>query len=310
MTNRLAVIDLGTNTFNLLIADVNEDKITRIFSEEIPVKLGEGGINIGFITPEAWSRGLDAIKYIHNKIAGYTCRKVKAVATSAIRNASNGNNFKQAVKAETGIDIEIINGDREADLIYEGVRSGINMKSLSLIMDIGGGSVEFIICDKTQIYWKKSYPVGAARIKERFYHSDPITPANIQLIEQHLNDTLTDLFYQCTIYKPQWLIGSAGAFETFAELVSIRYGHIFSKDNSEFVFKTDQFFEIATELLNSDHSQRENMPGLIPFRTDMIVPATVLTMYILQRTGINSLKLSSYSLKEGVLVNLLKIRLN
>lgn len=298
---RIAVIDLGTNTFNILIADVYGEKFTRIFSEEIPVKLGEGGINAGLITPEAWSRGIKAIQYIQKRITQFNCSKVKAVATSAIRSASNGPDFKLGIKTEIGIDVEVIDGNREAELIYKGVRKAVKLNSVSLIMDIGGGSVEFIICDNDHIYWKNSYPVGAARLKEKFHHSDPITNTEIQRIEQHLNESLTGLFEQCNTYNPQCLIGSAGAFETFAELVSIRFNHQYTKDDSEFTFNLSQFFKITDTLLNSDRSLRENMPGLIPFRVDMIVAATVLTKYILGRIRMKSLKLSSYALKEGVL---------
>lgn len=305
MSNRLAVIDLGTNTFNLLIADIYQDKFIHLFSEEIPVKLGEGGINKGLITTEAWIRGITAMNYIHQKMIEYNCNKVKAVATSAIRSASNGNDFSRAVKAETGIIIEIINGSHEAELIYGGVRAGLKLESTTLIMDIGGGSIEFIICDKDYIYWNKSYKIGATRIQEKYHNSDPITSENIQLIELHLKKSLTVLFHQCKIYNPQNLVGSAGAFETFAELVSLKNNQLYNKSDKEFIFNIDQFTEIANELLKSNHSQRAKMPGLIPFRTDIIVSATVIIQYILRRTGINSLKLSTYSLKEGVLFRML-----
>lgn len=303
MKSRIAVIDLGTNTFNLLIADIKEAGFSRLYSEEVPVKLGEGGINAGFITQEAWTRGHKAMKYIRQKIADFHCTGVKAVATSAIRSASNGEHFRQAVKEETGIDIEIIDGNREAQLIYEGVRSGISIDTVSMIMDIGGGSVEFIICDKNQVYWKDSYPVGAARLMEKFHHSDPISREDIMLMKQYLDESLSGLFTQCRIYQPQCLIGSAGAFETFAELTSMRYNIPYDKSGSGFGFNLDQFFEITSILLNSNRSERENMPGLVPFRIDMIIPATILSLHILSLTKIRSLRLSAYALKEGVLVN-------
>lgn len=300
---RIAVIDLGTNTFNLLIADSEIDTFNILFSEEIPVKLGEGGINAGLITPEAWSRGFTAIHYIQQKITGYQCEKVKAVATSAIRSATNGRQFTRSVKEATGIDIEIIDGNTEARLIYEGVRQAVSMDKMSLIMDIGGGSVEFIICDQSRLYWQASYPVGAARLREKFHHSDPVDQKDIEQIEKYLAESLPDLFEQCTIHNPQCLIGSAGAFESFAEIVSRNYDRHFDKNNSEFSFEIEEFNKIASEIVNADHSTREKMPGLIAFRIDMIVAATVLTQYILRRTHIRSLKLSTYALKEGILVN-------
>jgi exopolyphosphatase / guanosine-5'-triphosphate,3'-diphosphate pyrophosphatase len=304
MAQRVAVADLGTNTFNLLIAEVTGGTPKKIFSEEIPVKLGEGGINSGIITSEAWVRGLNAIDYIHGKTTEYNCGQVETVATSAIRNASNGAEFTQAIQSRTGIEVKIIDGEEEAELIYLGVRSTASLDTVSLIMDIGGGSIEFILCDQKQIFWKKSYPIGAARIKEKFCHSDPINAENIRAIEQHLDNVLDELYLQCQSLHPQCLIGSAGAFETFAELTFRKYNVTYNLENG-YTFSMGQFFEISDNLLQSDLAARQNMPGLVAFRTDMIVPATIITNHILQKTGINSLKLSCSSLKEGVLAKLI-----
>lgn len=307
MPSRIAVIDLGTNTFNLLIADTAGAKFNTVFSEEIAVKLGEGGINAGLIAPEAWDRGIAALHYIRQKITAYQCEKVRAIATSAIRSASNGTQFKAAVKEATGIDIETIDGDTEARLIYEGVRKAVSLSKPSLIMDIGGGSVEFILCDQDNLFWQASYPIGAARLRESFHTSDPISDADIKKIERHLENSLQELFDQCKVYKPQCLIGSAGAFESFAEIIFRKNDRHPDKAHTEFIFEMAQFRETASEILSADHATREKIPGLIAFRVDMIVPATVLTLFVLSRTGVKSLKLSTYALKEGVLESLNKM---
>ncbi|HXC03767.1 MAG TPA: phosphatase, partial [Bacteroidia bacterium] len=193
---RLAIIDLGTNTFNLLIAETHADGSYRvIFKTKVASKLGEGGINEGIIRPPAFQRGIDALKGYKIKMEELGVQTIYAFATSAIRSASNGSDFVQAVKEQTGIEIKVISGDREAELIYYGVRKAVHMQeSYSLIMDVGGGSTEFIIANKHRIIWKQSFNLGAARLLARFHESDPITIVEIERLRAYLLKELLPLF--------------------------------------------------------------------------------------------------------------------
>src|ERR1700741_3642240 len=157
---RLAVIDCGTNTFNLLIVEFdNQKKYSKIFNTRIAVKLGQGSINKGFIGEEPFKRGIEAIVTLNNEITKYKVSKILAFATSAIRDASNGKEFVDEIKRQTQIDVEIIDGDREAELIYLGKKEAATLSdSVSLIMDIGGGSNEFILANNKGMLWKQSFP--------------------------------------------------------------------------------------------------------------------------------------------------------
>ncbi len=301
---RIAVIDLGTNTFHLLIAETNTTTFEILYKTNVPVKLGEGRINDNVIIPAAFERGVNCLKSFQNTIADYNVDRVRATATSAVRSAENGNDFVQAVKEQTGIEIETISGDEEAALIYEGVKLSGAIKDLSLIMDIGGGSVEFILCDEEQLIWKKSYNIGAARLMQQFFKSDPLSDEDKQAILFHIQEQLTDLFEICEKYTPQTLIGSAGAFETFAELVTKKNNlSIDITKIKTFQFNYDDYIETSVKLINSTHQQRVEMPGIIPLRVDMIVIATLITNYVLGRCKINRLTLSTYDLKMGVLAS-------
>ena len=163
----VAVLDLGTNTFNLVIAGETEDKQPQIiYNTKLPVKLGEGGINKGYIAPEAFTRGILAIEKHFSTIQSHRVKKILAFGTSAIRTAQNGDAFLKRIKAITGIDVEIISGEREAELIYYGVRQTYSMNSGKyLILDIGGGSNELIIADQQQIFWKKIVHPWVVQIK-------------------------------------------------------------------------------------------------------------------------------------------------
>ncbi len=303
---RVAVIDLGTNTFHLLIAETAEKELKILYKTNVPVKLGEGRINDNIIIATAFERGINCLRDFSNTIAKYQGHKIRATATSAVRSAENGNDFVDAVKEQTGITIETISGDAEAALIYEGVKLSGAITDLSLIMDIGGGSVEFILCDAEKLIWKKSYNIGAARLMQQFFKSDPINDGDKNAILFHIQNQLTDLFEICEKHQPKVLIGSAGAFETYAELV-IRKNNLKTDINNTkiFEFNFDDYVEIAGKLLNSTHKERSEMPGIIPLRVDMIVIAALITNYVLGRAKINQLTLSTYDLKMGVLASLI-----
>ena len=304
MDARVAVLDLGTNTFHLLIANIVNRKPQIIYSDTIAVKLGEGGISEGMISQEAFSRGISALSEFKKQIVYHQVGEIKCAATSAIRGASNGTDFIAKVRSETGIEIELINGDQEASLIYQGVNAAMNIDQNTLIIDIGGGSVEFIICDTDKILWKKSYPVGAARLMYQFHHSDPISTDELTYLITYLDNNLHDLKRQLAIYNPLVMIGSAGAFETFAALQEPEFEATFDKPG--FNFAQEKLSIIINEIVKSTHLERSNMPQIIPVRVDMIVVAAILTNYILEMSGIKIIKLSAYSLKEGILFGMLK----
>lgn len=303
---RIAVIDLGTNTFHLLIAEIKQNNFDVIYKTNVPVKLGEGKINENVIIPVAFERGLACLKNFADTMTAYQVDQVRATATSAVRSAQNGQDFVEAVREKTGIAIEIISGDDEAELIYQGVKLSGAIQNLSLIMDIGGGSVEFILCDNEKLIWKKSYNIGAARLAQQFFNSDPISDDDRNAILYHIQSELADLFEICESYQPQTLIGSAGAFETFAELIINKKNQQIDINKSEtYVFNFDEYIEVAIKLLNLNHQERAAMPGMIPLRVDMIVMAALITNYVLGRTKINQLTLSTYDLKMGSLANFL-----
>ena len=304
-------MDLGTNTFHLLIAEGDIDNFREIVHQHVAVKIGEGGINIGIITPAAFERGLDTMRSFQKEIAANHVQQIKAIATSALRSASNGNDFIQQVKSETGIEIEIINGDREAEYIYKGVKAtSILSANNSLIMDIGGGSVEFIICNNKHLIWKQSFEIGAARLMEMFHRTDPIPPDAVEALNLYLEDTLTNLFNVAQSTPIDNLVGSSGAFETFAELIELERKDTFDlKKITSYNFDETELLEVTGRLIRSSHGERLANEKIIPVRVDMIVIASLITRYIMQKLAIRAVQLCTYSLKEGVLAEMMSTSL-
>jgi exopolyphosphatase/guanosine-5'-triphosphate,3'-diphosphate pyrophosphatase len=302
-----AVMDLGTNTFHLLIADGTPQNFVKIAHQEIAVKLGEGGISKGYINEAAFERGLKAMDRFRELIAENHITQVKAVATSALRNASNGRKFIDCVRANTGINIELISGDEEAAYIYNGVKaSGCLGDRNNLIMDIGGGSIEFILGTHENIIWKQSFEIGAQRMMDRFHHTDPIPAASVEALNVYLDEVLPNLLNAVKDHPVEHLIGSSGAFETFAELIERQKDNSFDLQSIKcYRFDLEDLLGITDKLIESSHHERLGTPGIIPVRIDMIVVASIITRYIVQKLGIKEVSMSTYSLKEGLLAEIL-----
>lgn len=306
MDNRIAVMDLGTNIFHLLIADATGAGFEVICHEEIAVKLGEGGINKGYILPAAFERGIDAMRYFQQLIVKNKAERVRAIATSALRNAANGREFAQAVREQAGIEVEIISGEQEAGFIYQGIRaSGCLSDQNSLIADIGGGSVEFIICNRNEVFWKQSFEIGAARLLDKFHQTDPMPTAAVDALHQYLQDTLKPLFTAIENWPVQNLVGSSGVFESYAVLIERSRQHPFSLEQTRYYsFEITALRALIDAIILSSHQQRMDMKEIIPVRIDMIVAASVLVRLLVQQFAMQEVLMCTYSLKEGVLAEM------
>ncbi|MBK7183122.1 MAG: phosphatase [Bacteroidetes bacterium] len=279
-----------------------------MFQTKIAVKLGEGGITKSFIAPIPFQRGIDALVQYKLVLDDYGVEKVFAFATSAIRSASNGNEFVAIAKLKANIDIQVISGDKEAELIYYGVRSAVKMTNeTSLIIDIGGGSTEFIIANKDQVFWKQSFLLGAARLLERFNPSDPITDQEIEDVKAYLKQELQPLFEAIKKHPITELIGSSGSFDSLAEMIAHRfYTPSILENKTEYEFKIDDCSAIYDIIIKSTKAERTAMKGLVQMRVDMMVISSILVHFVVAEFEIEKMRLSTYSLKEGVLHDVMK----
>jgi exopolyphosphatase/guanosine-5'-triphosphate,3'-diphosphate pyrophosphatase len=305
MSHRIAIIDMGTNTFNLLIAEASFKKYDIIHRQRIAVKIGMGGINRGLITPEAIERTLNAMKNFKSVADRLKANKIYAFGTSAMRNAKNREDITLKIKSTTGIDVSIISGDEEADLIYRGVSAAIDLgKEKSLIVDIGGGSVEFIIGNDTIIFWKQSFEIGGQRLLENFQHHDPILTEEINALNQHLKNSLPLLFEALRTHQPLMLVGSSGSFDTLSDIFCITNNIDKLPDASEIPLTIEGFYKIFGDLVSKNREQRLQIPGMIEMRVDMIVVACCLIKYLLESYSFKGIRVSTYSLQEGVMARL------
>lgn len=305
MTEKIAIIDLGTNTFHLLIAEPKERGYHIVHHEKVAVKIGKGGINDGFITNDGIDRAIVAMQNFKATLDAQGVQKTFAFGTSALRNAKNRAEVVEKIRTFSGIETTIISGDLEARYIYLGIRSSLTMgKGKSLIVDIGGGSVECIIGNQDEIFWKESFEIGAQRLLEKFHKHDPIIAEEIEQIEKHFDQNLKSLLQALRHYNPTTLIGASGTFDTLSEIYSHKQNVPIGHDQTETPMTLPAFFEIRQDLIGKNKAQRMEIPGMIDMRVDMIVVAVCLVNYILTKHSFERIRVSTYSLKEGVLASL------
>ncbi|MEM9324173.1 MAG: Ppx/GppA phosphatase family protein [Bacteroidota bacterium] len=304
---KVAVIDMGTNTFHLMIVEIHEGGFTFLHRERNPVKIGENGINEGYISEAAMERAKKAILAFKVIIDSHQVDQIKATATSAIRNAKNGSKLALEIEALTGIKIRIISGLEEAELIYFGVQQALDIGDKpALIMDIGGGSIEFVIGTGEKILWKQSFEIGGQRLLERFHRTDPITDLEVHSLNHYLDSELQELVRQAEKFSPSALIGSSGTFDTLSDIYLQSTGAEKGDHTTEFPLTYEAFQSIYNALTSTDRAGRLAIPGMIPMRVDMIVVASILVRYVLERLNLREIRVSAYALKEGVLLHSIK----
>ncbi len=299
---RFAVLDLGTNTFHLLIAEQDATgQWQTLVREKRYVKLAEEGIQR--IGDAAFARGLEALQSFKIQLETFQVppSAMRAFGTAALRTAENAPAFLEEVVALTGIRPESIPGDREAALIFEGVRQAVPFPDNPvLIMDIGGGSVEFIIADREQVRWQQSFPLGVAVLYREFHHEDPISSLEVAELKAFLDNGLSDLWAALHEFPVPTLVGASGTFDVIEQFVldpatkPALYGYV----------TLPAFEPLYNLLVNSTLEERRALPELPEERVEMVVVAMVLIRHVLERADIQEIYTSSYAMKEGMLAEL------
>ena len=302
---KIAVIDCGTNTFNLLVVEANREGWTMLFHNKVAVKLGEGGFDENVIHPHRFARGLDALMVHKAAIDNLQCDHTFAFATSALREATNGGDFIARASALFGIEIELISGDREAELICEGVRKSMALGDEPVcIMDIGGGSTEFVIANDHEVFWKKSYLLGVSRLTDRIQPSDRIETAQLRELESILHHELADLREALKSYSVTRLVGSSGSFDTIKAMhYRDSIGETITALHTD--IPLSGFQTIYQWLLKSSMSDRAKHPAIPSIRVQYMPLAAHLVYFVLGIHPFKQLTHSAYSLKEGAIHSIL-----
>ena len=297
---KVAAIDLGSNTFHLLIVEGEGSKIKEeIYRERVFVGLGDGGIE--FLGEEAIERGLNACLSFRKAIIHHRVDKLKVTGTAALRNAFNAHEFTSRATAILGVKIDVIDGQEEARLIFEGVKQLSNLDERTLIVDIGGGSTEFIIAEKGALVWAESFLLGVGVMHAAFHKEEPISADHEDELRQFIQMTLAPLKKELEKNNVSCFIGASGSFEVLESMT----GRPSFKNKLNTVEMADAH-KIAVMIIGKNLADRSQLPGMPLERVKLIVVAMILIEEILKMTKDVTLRVTPYALKEGLLAQLLK----
>ena len=257
------------------------------------------------IAEDAFQRGLAMLGQLRSVALSHGAEHITGFGTSALRNARNGKAFVAHAHTTTHIPISILAGDEEADLILEGVRQAVPFtKKPALVMDIGGGSIEFILATDKALMWKRSFELGATRLRERIPISDPITVEEEARIAAHVDDRLEPLYAIIERHEPHVLIGSAGSFDSLAAMIALSAGAEVPDDARTMSFSALAFDALKERLQRMDRAERSAQPGLPDYRVDTLPYALIAIDRVLVAGGIRDLQWSRFALKEGAAMRL------
>lgn len=304
LKNQLNVfaIDIGSNSIHGIIANVDENgHIAELFREKASVRLGVG-MSEGRIRNKEMKLALAALQKFKDESEKYYAI-ISAVATSAVREAKNQDEFLQKVRHHTGIEVKVITGKEEGDLICKAVRSQISSNTkYFLIIDIGGGSTEIILASDKETVIVESLKLGAIRTSGEFFNNYITDPDSIDKCMAHINKTMSPVIEKLSSYKFDVVVGTSGTTQALGKMVLADRGDLTPPNYlNNIKFNSSEILKITDKILTLPKpKQRMGMPGLEQSRAEIISVGSMILKNFLNELKINEIVVSSYGLREGV----------
>lgn len=299
---KIAVIDLGTNGFRLQIAEsAYPGQYNIIHRESNELKLAAEGIH--HIGQAPFERGLAAMKHFSTVLARFNVSNVKAFGTAALRMADNGQDFMEKVTTETGIEIELITGAREAELIYKGMRLGVPLDAEPVVMiDVGGGSVEFIICNTEGVLWAHSFNVGVTVLKQLFHQNDPIIELEIAAVEQFLEESTSTFLEKVKEFQPKIPVVSCGTLDFIVRILSkSRHSEKGGYEKPFMEIDKTVYNEFYQKWIFQSQSNLYTIPEIPKDKIDMLAVSLILMNWVMKKLDASQIIASANSMKAGIL---------
>lgn len=305
---RLAILDIGTNSIHMVLAEVEPDFSYKILDRfKDMTRLGDGTFQSRRLSDDAMARGLAVIQNMivlaHNK--GY--ERVEAVATSAVREAKNGGVFIDAIAQQTGLTVRVVTGHEEARLIYLGVRHSMDFSDRStLVVDVGGGSVELIAGNRKTMVYGQSLKIGAIRLKDLFLTHDPPTKSMVHDMQKMIDDQLRGAWRRLKTRRFDRIVATSGMAANLAEIIYLRRtGKPLPQLNLATV-SLKEMRAVETRLKQTEVKDRLAIPGMDPKRADTLLPACMVIRTLMERAGGHILTLSDQAIREGLIYDFIR----
>ena len=299
---KIGTIDIGTNSMRLLIADYKNNKIENRKKYINITRIGQGVDDKGYITEEALERNLNALKEFADKCIEEKCEKVYCMGTSALRDSKNGQDFVNRAKELTNIDVKIICGEEESNLGFMGVLEGAggDKSNYILVLDIGGGSTEFIVGNEDGIKFCKSENVGALRMTEKFITTDPISDEEFNKMSDFIEETISSTLDKIKGMHVSKLVGIGGAITSLCAMNQQLEVYSMEKVHNSVVTKKD-LEKILQNLKKMTLSDKKTIKGLQPKRADIITAGVKILHIVMEKLEIEKIMISEYDNLEGLI---------
>ena len=303
---RLAAIDIGTNSIRCIVVEVDKaGKYKVLDDEKTTVRLGEGLVGDGAISPAAWQRAMEALTQMKKIVDGYGVIGIEAVATSAVRRANNGVEFVAEVAEQIGLDIAVISGEDEADLALTSALNNFDMdRTRYALVDIGGGSVEVVTALGNHIEEIFSLDLGAVVLTEHFISRDAVGRRDYRRLRKHVNKTLKGAVPGEQV-PVQCLLGSGGTMTSIAAMVMAMRKEGYGSIHGYEVLRSE-VVHLLQMLLRKDLKERGSIPGLSPDRADIIVAGVTVVDELMELFKVNTLRINERGIREGLILKGLK----
>lgn len=304
---KIGTIDIGTNSMRLLIADYKENKIENRKKYVNTTRIGQGVDKEGYITKESMDRNLEALKKFADKCKEEKCKYIYCMGTSALRDSKNGQEFVDKAKELTNIDVKIICGEEESNLGFMGVLEDTDgdKKEDILVIDIGGGSTEFIVGNEDGINFCKSENIGALRMTEKFVTTDPISNEDFNSMEKFIEETISSTIDKLNTMNISKLVGIGGTITSLSAINQQLEVYSMEKIHNSVVTKKD-LEKILQNLKVMTLNDKKTLKGLQPKRADIITAGVKILDIIMEKLEFDKIIVSEYDNLEGLMCQNLK----
>lgn len=295
---KIGAIDIGTNSMRLLTADLVDGKLIDRKKYVNTTRIGQGVDEKGFITEEAMDRNINALKEYRDKCVEYGCNKIYCMGTSALRDSKNRSEFIKRASDEANIDVNVVDGEIEARLGFSGVVSGIDIDGDILVIDIGGGSTEFIFGNKEGIKRNASINIGALRLTEKFL-SNGYTETAFSKMRDFINDHIKDITCYLNENKIGCVCGIGGTITSLSAVNQNLEVYSMEKVHGSRIIK-EEVYSMLTRFIKCSDDERKHINGLQPKRADIIAAGTEILICIMDKVSKNEIVVSEYDNLEGM----------
>lgn len=302
---KIGAIDIGTNSMRLLICDYIDNKLENRVKFVNTTRIGKDVDKNGYISEEAIHRNIEALKEFANICKENKCEKIYAMGTSALRDSKNKEEFINLAKKESEIDVEIITGEKESNLGFKGVLEGLNSEEDILVLDIGGGSTEFIIGGVEGIKFAKSEDVGALRMTEKFLTKDPICEKEFDDMTSFLENEIDETLKYIKTKGIKKLVGIGGTITSLSAMNQELEVYSMERIHNSSISKND-IKSILQNLKKMTLSDKKDLKGLQPKRADIITTGVKILDIIMEKLEIENIIVSEYDNLEGLICQKVK----